>query len=62
MEADQEAIEARWQVVATCPRRGRYIVARPLTATEAQAFLDRLPFPAEIEPYASGEGAMIPVA
>lgn len=62
MEADEKTVEARWQVVADCPVRGRYIVARPLTAAEAQVFADGVPFPAEIEPLASGEGAMIPEA
>jgi hypothetical protein len=42
--------KARWQVATVSPDRGYYVVARPLTAREAQAFLDGLPFPAFVEP------------
>ena len=44
MEAHEKAVEARWQVATISPKHGYYIVAKPLTAAEAQAFVDGLPF------------------
>lgn len=62
MEAHEKAVKARWQVATYSSERGYYVVAWPLTAAEAQEFLDGLPFHAWIEPCPSGQGAMIPVA
>ena len=52
--------KARWQVATYNSERGYYIVARPLTPAEAQAFLDGLPFHAWIEPYASDDHDRMP--
>jgi len=62
VEADQETVEARWQVAAVSPTRGYYVVARPLTAAEAQDFVDGLPFPSFVEPYSSGDHDRMPAA
>ena len=60
MEAHEKAVEARWQVSTTSTGRGYYVVARPLTAREAQVMVDGLPFDAFIEPYASDEHDRMP--